>query len=116
MWAGLSLLDCACSPKVVRLSEPPHLCGRSRLVNASSCTTLSSLNAKKPRMLSIVKTAVVESRLRKDTRRLAALALTGQQEPPLWDVVGLGQAMVDISAAVDDEFVARAGIAKGERR
>ncbi|EIE21629.1 Ribokinase-like protein, partial [Coccomyxa subellipsoidea C-169] len=36
--------------------------------------------------------------------------------PPLWDVVGLGQAMVDISAAVDDDFVARAGLDKGSRR
>lgn len=45
-----------------------------------------------------------------------ALDSTKYAEPPLWDVVGLGQAMVDISAAVDDDFVARAGLDKGSRR
>ena len=32
------------------------------------------------------------------------------------DVVGLGQAMVDFSAAVDDAFLAEFGVAKGGRR
>lgn len=35
---------------------------------------------------------------------------------PAWDVLGLGQAMVDFQAAVDDEFLERIGIEKGGRR
>lgn len=33
-----------------------------------------------------------------------------------WDVVGLGQAMVDFSGVVDDEFLERLGLEKGTRR
>ena len=33
-----------------------------------------------------------------------------------WDVVGLGQAMVDFSAAVSDEFLEELGVEKGSRR
>ena len=35
---------------------------------------------------------------------------------PEWDVVALGQSMVDISAYVDDAFISRMGVAKGGRR
>lgn len=35
---------------------------------------------------------------------------------PAWDVVGLGQAMVDLSATVDDDFLVRLGVIKGSRR
>ena len=35
---------------------------------------------------------------------------------PLWDVVGLGQPMVDFSATVDDDLLVRLGIVKGSRR
>ena len=33
-----------------------------------------------------------------------------------WDVVALGQSMVDISAYVDDDFIGQMGVAKGGRR
>ena len=33
-----------------------------------------------------------------------------------WDILGLGQAMVDFSAAVDDTFLEEIGIEKGGRR
>ena len=33
-----------------------------------------------------------------------------------WDVVGLGQAMVDFSAAVSDDFLEELGVEKGSRR
>ncbi|KAG0569113.1 hypothetical protein M758_6G061600 [Ceratodon purpureus] len=36
--------------------------------------------------------------------------------PERWDVVGLGQAMVDISASVGDDFVERLGLVKGTRK
>ncbi|KAL4573337.1 hypothetical protein LXL04_020138 [Taraxacum kok-saghyz] len=39
--------------------------------------------------------------------------------PPLpdrWDVLGLGQAMVDFSGVVDDEFLSRLGLEKGTRK
>ncbi|MQL88889.1 hypothetical protein Taro_021453 [Colocasia esculenta] len=36
--------------------------------------------------------------------------------PERWDVLGLGQAMVDFSGVVDDEFLERLGIEKGTRR
>ena len=35
---------------------------------------------------------------------------------PSWDVVGLGQAMVDLSATVEDEFLLQLGVEKGSRR
>ena len=37
-------------------------------------------------------------------------------EPPVWDIVGLGQAMVDFSAAVNDSFLDGLGMEKGSRR
>ncbi|CAM8976542.1 unnamed protein product [Rhodiola kirilowii] len=36
--------------------------------------------------------------------------------PERWDVVGLGQAMVDFSGMVDDEFLERLGLEKGTRK
>ncbi|KAL2518509.1 pfkB-like carbohydrate kinase family protein [Abeliophyllum distichum] len=36
--------------------------------------------------------------------------------PERWDVLGLGQAMVDFSGMVDDEFLDRLGLAKGTRK
>ncbi|CAN1186848.1 Uncharacterized sugar kinase slr0537 [Linum perenne] len=36
--------------------------------------------------------------------------------PDKWDVVGLGQAMVDFSGIVDDEFLDRLGLEKGTRK
>ncbi|KAG6495145.1 uncharacterized sugar kinase slr0537-like [Zingiber officinale] len=36
--------------------------------------------------------------------------------PERWDVLGLGQAMVDFSGMVDDEFLERVGIEKGTRK
>ena len=39
----------------------------------------------------------------------------GQPEAPLWDVVGLGQAMVDVVAAVEDDVV-ESLVGAGRRR
>lgn len=36
--------------------------------------------------------------------------------PERWDVLGLGQAMVDFSGMVDDEFLLRLGVEKGTRK
>ncbi|XP_028789075.1 uncharacterized protein LOC114745100 [Neltuma alba] len=36
--------------------------------------------------------------------------------PERWDVVGLGQAMVDFSGTVDDEFLKKLGLEKGTRK
>lgn len=36
--------------------------------------------------------------------------------PDKWDVLGLGQAMVDFSGVVDDEFLERLGLEKGTRK
>ena len=116
MWAGLGLLDSSFSQRVVRLSEAPHLCGRARLIDSPSCPVLVKFQNNRSRGSSLVSTAALEDSLDRRSRQIAALASTDQQELPIWDVVGLGQAMVDISAAVDDEFVARTGIAKGERK
>ena len=42
---------------------------------------------------------------------------TGEEAvAPFWDVVGLGQPMVDFSASVDDDLLVRLGIVKGSRR
>lgn len=35
---------------------------------------------------------------------------------PRWDVIGLGQPMVDFSASVEDDLLVRLGIVKGSRR
>ncbi|KAE8772828.1 hypothetical protein D1007_55086 [Hordeum vulgare] len=48
-----------------------------------------------------------------DVIELAAAAFSG---PERWDVLGLGQAMVDFSGMVDDEFLERLGIEKGTRK
>ena len=58
---------------------------------------------------------------RRDRRRgrLQASAEAGVQQPlpcPSYDVIGLGQAMVDVAAAVDDIFLAQLNVGKGERR
>jgi hypothetical protein len=37
-------------------------------------------------------------------------------EPPLWDVVGLGEALVDCCAPVPDGLLAEFGVEKGGRR
>lgn len=116
MWAGLGLLDSTFSQRVVRLSEAPHLCGRARFIDPPSCPALVKLQNKIARGSSLVSTAALEDTSGRRSWQIAALSSTDQQEPSLWDVVGLGQAMVDISAAVDDDFVARTGIAKGERK
>ena len=44
--------------------------------------------------------------------------LRGAEESstPVWDVVGLGQPMVDFSASVEDDLLVRLGIVKGSRR
>ncbi len=42
--------------------------------------------------------------------------LQSQLDTAGWDVVGLGQAMVDFSAAVSDEFLEGLGVEKGSRR
>ena len=42
--------------------------------------------------------------------------LRSQFDTAGWDVVGLGQSMVDFSAAVSDEFLEELGVEKGSRR
>ena len=39
-----------------------------------------------------------------------------ESSTPVWDVVGLGQPMVDFSASVEDDLLVRLGIVKGSRR
>ncbi|KAK2977224.1 hypothetical protein RJ640_028429 [Escallonia rubra] len=41
---------------------------------------------------------------------------TSHSLPEQWDVLGLGQAMVDFSGIVDDEFLDRLGLEKGTRK
>uniref|UniRef100_A0A1D1YIM3 Putative sugar kinase slr0537 n=1 Tax=Anthurium amnicola TaxID=1678845 RepID=A0A1D1YIM3_9ARAE len=43
-------------------------------------------------------------------------ALDASVSPERWDVLGLGQAMVDFSGMVDDDFLERLGIEKGTRK
>lgn len=116
MWAALNLLDNVLIHRAVRSSETPQLCDRIRSTDAPFLPTLSSSGRRASRGSKLIRRAAVEGRLKSSCAQLAALDFTNQSEPPLWDVVGLGQAMVDISAAVDDDFVARAGIKKGARR
>uniref|UniRef100_A0ACD5TI06 Uncharacterized protein n=1 Tax=Avena sativa TaxID=4498 RepID=A0ACD5TI06_AVESA len=51
---------------------------------------------------------------RDDVLELAAAS--SSSGPERWDVLGLGQAMVDFSGMVDDEFLERLGIEKGTRK
>ena len=55
-----------------------------------------------------------QSRLVKRSRRAVPAGAT--VDVPEWDVVALGQSMVDISAYVDDAFIEQMGVAKGGRR
>lgn len=52
-----------------------------------------------------------------DSDTAQQLLRTGEDAvAPVWDVVGLGQPMVDFSASVDDDLLVRLGIVKGSRR
>ena len=53
---------------------------------------------------------------RSQKRRCAVPAEAIHPEGPVWDVVALGQSMVDISAYVSDVFIEQMGVAKGARR
>ena len=55
---------------------------------------------------------------RDNTAEGAQQPLRGPEEAstPAWDVVGLGQPMVDFSASVEDDLLVRLGIVKGSRR
>ncbi|XP_043716607.1 uncharacterized sugar kinase slr0537 [Telopea speciosissima] len=44
------------------------------------------------------------------------LGIRASAGPERWDVLGLGQAMVDFSGVVDDEFLERLGLEKGTRK
>nr|XP_016511976.1 PREDICTED: uncharacterized sugar kinase slr0537-like [Nicotiana tabacum] len=44
------------------------------------------------------------------------ISLSSSDLPQKWDVLGLGQAMVDFSGMVDDEFLERLGLEKGTRK
>ncbi|EEF42397.1 Ribokinase, putative [Ricinus communis] len=50
-----------------------------------------------------------------DVDEIDAVSPTGVL-PDRWDVLGLGQAMVDFSGMVDDEFLERLGLEKGTRK
>ncbi|KAL0739064.1 hypothetical protein Bca4012_015274 [Brassica carinata] len=43
-------------------------------------------------------------------------ASSSSSSPERWDVLGLGQAMVDFSGVVDDEFLKKLGLEKGTRK
>ena len=47
---------------------------------------------------------------------MPALSSMLSDSVPVWDVLGLGQAMVDFSAAVDDAFLEQLGVEKGGRK
>ena len=47
---------------------------------------------------------------------LPALSSVLSGSEAVWDVLGLGQAMVDFSAAVDDAFLEQLGVEKGGRK
>ena len=53
---------------------------------------------------------------RSQKRRCAVPTRAISLEGPAWDVVALGQSMVDISAYVSDVFIEQMGVAKGARR
>ena len=56
------------------------------------------------------------SSARSQKRRCAVPTRAISPEGPVWDVVALGQSMVDISAYVSDVFIEQMGVAKGARR
>ena len=56
------------------------------------------------------------SQSRRTQRSKRAVLAGASVDVPEWDVVALGQSMVDISAYVDDAFIEQIGVAKGGRR
>ena len=57
----------------------------------------------------------VERETNSDTAQ-QPLPRSEEASTPAWDVVGLGQPMVDFSASVQDDLLVRLGIPKGSRR
>ncbi len=54
--------------------------------------------------------------LRADPASTLPSLQSATQSEETWDVVGLGQGMVDFSAQVDDALLQRLGVEKGARR
>ena len=94
-WLPRPLFTAADRPDVLRRSAP-SLRRRSGL--SSECYAHSEQHSEFARPLS------------------SPAFLQSQLDTAGWDVVGLGQAMVDFSAAVSDEFLEGLGVEKGSRR
>ena len=95
---------------------------QAQLANAKACAAwrqavpgtceLTSLRDWSPR--GAAPSLASSSRRSQTCRRAVHTAAT--VDAPEWDVVALGQSMVDISAYVDDVFVEKMGVVKGGRR
>jgi len=97
--------------------------GCQRMANPPSVHRLWSLQARKgitgqteaaPCRLRPVQSHSCQASFKEAASRHSGLP--NWENNPAWDVLGLGQAMVDFQAAVDDEFLAGIGIEKGGRR
>jgi hypothetical protein len=117
MFGGL--LNCPFAPRVVsRLSDAPHLSARTRFVGSKqpgTCPVLYKFSGLPVNRANSSPEILTLSRKMKRTAH--CLALVADAGQPLWDAVGLGQAMVDVSAYLGDEsLLADAGVAKGARK
>lgn len=113
------LLDCTFSPRVVsRRTDRAGLSRSVRLTDSAKCPTVLAVDFRISGRRLPGSIGASEARRMKRSRKLVhCIAVTSDIDTPLWDVVGLGQAMVDISASVeDDSLILNAGVDKGARR
>lgn len=113
------LLDWTYSSRVVsRLTDCARLSPRNFLIGLPTCPTLSALEIGiSDRHLPTCHTARQARHMTRSRKLVSCVAVNGDVDSPLWDVVGLGQAMVDISASVeDDQLILNAGVDKGARK
>ena len=119
----MTALPCACLPARYSYVATFPFC--TRLVVSNSTRRMGQLRAARgfQRGYNSGKMALSQHSVPCTLAALQGNAVQPQQQKrdsptytPAWDVVGLGQAMVDLSATVDDDFLVRLGVVKGSRR
>lgn len=117
------MLPCTCSSAVL-LRFATHSSGTRRMLQNSTWQIgQHKAHQRAQRSYRTCSNAPQQRQLLACAAGVQGVALPPQQQDsdsptltPAWDVVGLGQAMVDLSATVNDDFLVRLGVVKGSRR
>ena len=101
-----------CGPASSQLTKPPPPCATRAVAWKKTRCSKQTHTAQRPIHPShCLASPVCDSDTAQQPLRTGDEAVA-----PVWDVVGLGQPMVDFSASVDDDLLVRLGIVKGSRR